>query len=67
MLFLLCRWGGAAVFLTTSDNVPSLIQAVKDQYYNKKFPDLAHDQLDDAIFPTEPCSGATIFTGFDHS
>ncbi|KAI8335737.1 galactokinase [Chlamydoabsidia padenii] len=59
-------WGGAAVFLTTSENVPTLIQAVKENYYNKKFPDLGQDQLDDAIFPTEPCSGATIFTGFDH-
>lgn len=67
MPVFLYRWGGAAVFLTTSDNVPSLIQAIKEQYYNQKFPDLTHDQLEDAIFPTEPCSGATIFTGFDRS
>ncbi|ORZ22467.1 galactokinase [Absidia repens] len=60
-------WGGAAVFLTTSENVPALIQAVKDEYYHKKFPEFGNDQLDDAIFPTEPSSGATVYTGFDHS
>ncbi|KAI8085144.1 galactokinase [Halteromyces radiatus] len=60
-------WGGAAVFLTTPENVPTLIQAVKEQYYHKNFPEFSKDQLDDAIFPTEPCRGATIFTGFDQS
>ncbi|ORX57470.1 galactokinase [Hesseltinella vesiculosa] len=60
-------WGGASVLLTTQDKVPTLIHAIKDNYYRQKFPELNDDQLNDAIFPTEPCSGATIFTGFDHT
>ncbi|KAI8074688.1 galactokinase [Gongronella butleri] len=58
-------WGGASVFLTTEDKVPGLIDAVKNKYYHVKFPELSEEKLNDAIFPTEPCSGATVFTGFD--
>lgn len=65
MIFLFYSWGGASVFLTTKEKVPTLIQAIKKEYYNQKFPELTEDQLNDAIFPTEPCSGAIVFTGFD--
>ncbi|CAO3611381.1 unnamed protein product [Cunninghamella blakesleeana] len=58
-------WGGASVFLTTKERVPTLIQAIKKEYYHQNFPELTEDQLNDAIFPTEPCSGAIVFTGFD--
>jgi galactokinase len=57
-------WGGCTVHLTTEDNVANLIKAIKEEYYNKKFPELSEDQVDDAIVVTKPCSGAAIFTGF---
>jgi galactokinase len=57
-------WGGSTVHLTTEDNVPRLIEAIKSDFYRKTYPQLSEEELDDAIIATKPCSGAAIFTGF---
>lgn len=57
-------WGGSTVHLTTEDNVFKLIDAIKNDFYRKTYPNITEEQLDDAIISTNPCSGAAIFTGF---
>lgn len=57
-------WGGCTVMLTSDANVPKLVQALKDNYYKVKFPDLSEAELADAVLATKPCSGSAIFRGF---
>lgn len=57
-------WGGSTVHLTTEDNVPQLIEALKNDFYRKVYPNITEEELDDAIIVTNPCSGAAIYTGF---
>lgn len=57
-------WGGCTVHLTTEDKVPTLIEAIKNEYYRKTYPSITEEELDDAIITTKPCSGAAIYTGF---
>ncbi|KAI9484184.1 MAG: galactokinase [Benjaminiella poitrasii] len=57
-------WGGSTVHLTTEDNVPKLIDAIKNDFYRKVYPNITDEELDDAIIATKPCSGAAIYTGF---
>lgn len=57
-------WGGSTVHLTTEDNVANLISAIKNEFYRKTYPNIAEEELDDAIISTKPSSGAAIFTGF---
>ncbi|KAG2227698.1 hypothetical protein INT45_004740 [Circinella minor] len=57
-------WGGCTVMLTTESNVPTLIEAIKQGYYNQKFPDLSQEKLVDAVLSTQPGSGSAVFTGF---
>ncbi|KAI8140906.1 galactokinase [Fennellomyces sp. T-0311] len=57
-------WGGCTVMLTSEDNVPTLMQAIKDGYYRNKFPDLSEEDLDDAVLATKPGSGSAVFVGF---
>ncbi|GAA5796697.1 galactokinase [Helicostylum pulchrum] len=57
-------WGGSTVHLTTEDNETQLIEAIKNEFYRKVYPNITEEELDDAIISTKPCSGAAIFTGF---
>ncbi|CEI97872.1 hypothetical protein G6F70_005104 [Rhizopus microsporus] len=57
-------WGGSTVHLTTEERVPQLIQALKDEFYRKTYPNITPEELEAAIIATKPCSGAAIFTGF---
>jgi len=57
-------WGGCTVHLTAEDNVPHLVEALKEQFYRQTYPDITEDVLNDAIVLTQPCSGAGIFNGF---
>ncbi|KAI9319875.1 galactokinase [Dichotomocladium elegans] len=57
-------WGGCTVMLTTEDNVPKLIQAIKDEYYAVKFQSLSSKDLDEAVLATKPGSGSAVFVGF---
>ncbi|KAG1152922.1 hypothetical protein G6F37_000934 [Rhizopus arrhizus] len=57
-------WGGSTVHLTTEDNVPHLILALKNEFYRKVYPNLSEEELEAAIIATKPCSGAAVFTGF---
>ncbi|KAG1468312.1 hypothetical protein G6F56_003904 [Rhizopus delemar] len=57
-------WGGCTVHLTTEENAPQLVLALKNEFYKKIYPGITEEQLDAAIIATQPCSGAAIFTGF---
>lgn len=54
-------WGGCSVHLLAEPDVPAFVDALKREYYAKRFPDLRDDELDDSLFATKPESGACLF------
>ncbi|GAA5986428.1 hypothetical protein JCM11641_000996 [Rhodosporidiobolus odoratus] len=54
-------WGGATVSLVKEPDVPKFIEALKKEYYNKRFPNLTEGELNDAVFATKPEAGACCF------
>ena len=39
----------------------NLISDLKKEYYNKHFPDLTQEQLEEAVFATKPEEGACLY------
>ncbi|KAJ2866216.1 galactokinase [Coemansia aciculifera] len=54
-------WGGCSVHLVRQDSCDNFIATLKQEYYSKHFPELADDELKNAIFATSPSSGAAIY------
>lgn len=54
-------WGGCSVHLVPSDKVESVKQKWINEYYRKKFPDIADEKLEEAIVVSKPGSGSTVF------
>ncbi|KAJ2455349.1 galactokinase [Coemansia sp. RSA 2336] len=54
-------WGGCTVHLVSQDKVEHVKQALAQQYYAQRFPDLPADQLENALFVTAPGRGACYF------
>ena len=51
-------WGGCTVSLVPTDKVEGFLQKVKDQYYEPHAS--RRDQVNEALFATEPGSGAAV-------
>lgn len=58
-------WGGATVSLVREPDVPRFIDALKAEYYDKRFPDLSEQELADAVLATKPEQGALLFQNSD--
>lgn len=41
--------------------VKTFIEALREGYYKKRFPELTDDELDDVCFATKPERGALLF------
>lgn len=60
-------WGGATVSLVREPDVPKFLEAVRAEYYAKRFPDLTEAELNDACFATKPENGAILYENEDAS
>ncbi|GAA5927532.1 hypothetical protein JCM3775_006010 [Rhodotorula graminis] len=58
-------WGGATVSLVSEPDVPRFIEALKTEYYNKRYPNLSEQELADAVFPTKSEAGACVYQQSD--
>lgn len=54
-------WGGATVSLVPEPEVPKFIDAVREGYYGKRFPNLTKAELEDVCFATKPEAGAGVY------
>lgn len=45
----------------TEDKQEELIEALRKEYYAKKFPNLSEEDLKEAIFATKPEEGACLY------
>lgn len=56
-------WGGCTVHLVPQDQVAAVTEALKKEYYFKKFPDISQEQLKEAIVISRPSSGSSLIVG----
>lgn len=56
-------WGGCTVHLVPMDKVDAVEAALKKEYYNKKFPDMSKDQLEQAFVVSKPGQGTSLIGG----
>jgi len=53
-------FGGSIVHLTTIDKLPNLINAIKNQYFLVKWPNITNDELKQVILISQPSTGSCI-------
>lgn len=56
-------WGGCTVHLVPQNKVEAVTQALKKEYYNKHFPDLPAEKMEDAIVISKPGMGSSLIVG----
>ncbi|KAJ2082984.1 galactokinase [Coemansia sp. RSA 988] len=54
-------WGGCTVHLVLANNVDDVINALKQEYYSKQFPEISADKLESIVFSTVPGCGACYY------
>lgn len=54
-------WGGCSVHLVPEDRVDKVKAAWKADYYDKKFPGMSAEKLDEAIVVTRPGRGSLVY------
>lgn len=56
-------WGGCTVHLVAQNKVDQVMEALKQDYYLKHFPDITEEQLEQALVISKPGSGSAVITG----
>lgn len=54
-------WGGCTVHLVSEEKVESVKNALKSEFYARKFPELTAEQLEEAIVVSKPGSGSAVW------
>ncbi|SCU87007.1 LANO_0C09802g1_1 [Lachancea nothofagi CBS 11611] len=53
-------WGGCTVHLVTSDNADSVLNALIEQYYRKRFTEMSQEALEEAVLVSKPALGSCV-------
>ncbi|KIW10610.1 galactokinase [Exophiala spinifera] len=56
-------WGGCTVHLVPQEKVAAVTEALKQEYYFKKFPDISEEKLRDALVISKPSQGSSLIVG----
>jgi len=56
-------WGGCTVHLIPQNKVEAVTEALKKEYYFKKFPDISEEKLKEAIVISKPGQGSSLIGG----
>ena len=56
-------WGGCTVHLVPQDKVEAVTAALKKEYYDKHFPNLSAEKMEDAIVISKPGQGSSLIVG----
>jgi galactokinase len=56
-------WGGCTVHLVPKHKVDGVVEALKNEYYSKKFPDMSQEMLKEAIVISKPGQGSSVIHG----
>lgn len=55
-------WGGCTVHLIPKDKVDKVKEAWETKYYQKKFPDITKEKLQEAVVVSKPGNGSCLYT-----
>lgn len=53
-------WGGCTVHMVPQEKVADVTEALKKEYYYKKFPDISQEKLEEAIVISKPSNGTFL-------
>ena len=56
-------WGGCTVHLVPQNKVDQVLEALRRDYYYKKFPDITDEKLKEAIVISKPGQGSSVIHG----
>ncbi|KAK5064985.1 hypothetical protein LTR84_000820 [Exophiala bonariae] len=56
-------WGGCTVHLVPQSKVAAVTEALKKEYYFKKFPDISEEKLQEALVISKPSQGSSLIVG----
>ncbi|KAJ9610616.1 galactokinase [Cladophialophora chaetospira] len=56
-------WGGCTVHMVPQHKVAAVTEALKKEYYYKKFPDITKEKLEEAIVISKPSQGSSLIIG----
>jgi galactokinase len=56
-------WGGCTVHLLPTEKVAAVTEALKKEYYLKRFPDITEEKLKEAIVISKPSQGSSVIGG----
>ncbi|EEH04900.1 galactokinase [Histoplasma capsulatum G186AR] len=56
-------WGGCTVHMVPQEKVADVTEALKKEYYYKKFPDISQEKLEEAIVISKPSNGTFLISG----
>ena len=56
-------WGGCVVAISKTDKVEDVVNALKEKYYSKNFPDMSEEMSKEAIVITKPGQGSSVIYG----
>ena len=55
-------WGGCSVHMVPQSKVEAVTQALKEEYYYEKFPDISEEKLKEALVISKPSQGSSIIS-----
>ncbi|PGH17807.1 galactokinase [Helicocarpus griseus UAMH5409] len=53
-------WGGCTVHMVPQDKVKDVTEALKKEYYFKRFPDISEEMLEEALVISKPSNGSFV-------
>ena len=56
-------WGGCTVHMVATEKVEAVREALKKEYYFKKFPGISEEKLREAIVISKPSQGSSVISG----
>ncbi|KEF60973.1 galactokinase [Exophiala aquamarina CBS 119918] len=56
-------WGGCTVHLVPQSKVAAVVEALKEEYYFKKFPNISEEKLQEAVVISKPSQGSSLIVG----
>ncbi|EXJ87965.1 galactokinase [Capronia coronata CBS 617.96] len=56
-------WGGCTVHLVPQNKVTAVTDALKKEYYFKKFPNISEEKLEEAMVLSKPSQGSSLIVG----
>jgi galactokinase len=56
-------WGGCTVHLVPEEKAQGVMDALKSEYYDKRFPDMKKEMMEEAMVISRPATGSFLYEG----